>query len=89
MCLRFSLVSPVSCKSEKLIELGNATATAANIRASEWLLRAGIASDLIGRIIFVFTGRSPDAAESDLSLDYSERPFRGSDLSGDLFLTPN
>jgi hypothetical protein len=34
--------------------LGNATATAANIRASEGLLRAGIASELIHQIIAVF-----------------------------------
>jgi hypothetical protein len=39
---------------EKLIELGNASATATNIGASEWLVRAGIASELIHQIIFVF-----------------------------------
>lgn len=38
----------------KLIVLGNATATAANIKASEGLLRAGIASELIHQIIAVF-----------------------------------
>jgi len=38
----------------KLIVSGNATATADNIRASEWLLRLGIASELIGQIISVF-----------------------------------
>ena len=38
----------------KVIVLGNATATAANIRASEGLLRAGIASELIHQIIAVF-----------------------------------
>lgn len=32
--------------SGKLIVHGNATATADNLRASEWLLRAGIASEL-------------------------------------------
>src|SRR5437667_4455512 len=38
----------------KLIVLGDATATANNIRASETLLRLGIGSDLIGSIIFIF-----------------------------------
>ena len=38
----------------KVIVLGNATATAANIRASEGLLRGGIASELIHQIIAVF-----------------------------------
>jgi hypothetical protein len=38
----------------KLIVSGNATATADNIRASEWLLRIGIASELIPQIICVF-----------------------------------
>ena len=38
----------------KLIVSGNATATADNIRASEWLLRLGIASEQIGQIIMVF-----------------------------------
>jgi hypothetical protein len=38
----------------KLIVSGNATATADNIRASEWLLRIGIASELIHQIICVF-----------------------------------
>lgn len=38
----------------KLIVSGNATATADNIRASEWLLRIGIASELIHQIIAVF-----------------------------------
>lgn len=38
----------------KLIVSGNATATADNIRASEWLLRVGIASELIHQIIGVF-----------------------------------
>ena len=33
---------------------GNATATADNIRASEWLLRVGIASELIHQVIAVF-----------------------------------
>jgi len=38
----------------KLIVSGNATATADNIRSSEWLLRIGIASELIHQIICVF-----------------------------------
>lgn len=38
----------------KLIVSGNATATADNIRASEWLLRIGIASELIHQTIAVF-----------------------------------
>jgi hypothetical protein len=38
----------------KLIVSGNATATADNIRASEWLLRVGIASELVHQIIGVF-----------------------------------
>jgi hypothetical protein len=38
----------------KLIVSGDATATTNNIRASEWLLRIGIASELIHQIIFVF-----------------------------------
>lgn len=38
----------------KLIVYGNATATADKIRASEWLLRLGIASELIHQTIAVF-----------------------------------
>lgn len=38
----------------KLFVTGNASATAENIRASEWLLRAGIASELIHQTIAVF-----------------------------------
>ena len=38
----------------KVIVLGNASATAANIRASEGLLRGGIASELIHQLIAVF-----------------------------------
>lgn len=38
----------------KLIVSENATATADNIRASEWLLRLGIASELIHQIIGIF-----------------------------------
>jgi hypothetical protein len=38
----------------KLFVYGDATATTNNIRASEWLLRIGIASELIHQVIFVF-----------------------------------
>jgi hypothetical protein len=38
----------------KVIVSGNATATADNIRASGWLLRAGIASELVHQVIAVF-----------------------------------
>src|SRR6266478_4319500 len=38
----------------KLIVTGDATATANHVRASETLLRLGIASELIGLIIFIF-----------------------------------
>jgi Domain of unknown function (DUF4386) len=38
----------------KLIVSGNASATADNIRASEWLLRLGIASELIHQVIVIF-----------------------------------
>jgi Domain of unknown function (DUF4386) len=38
----------------KLIVSGDATATADNLRSSEWLLRIGIASELIHQIIAVF-----------------------------------
>lgn len=38
----------------KLIVSGDATATADNIRASEWLLRLGIASELVHQAIFIF-----------------------------------
>lgn len=38
----------------KLVVSGNATATADNIRSCEWLLRIGIASELIHQIIAVF-----------------------------------
>jgi hypothetical protein len=38
----------------KLIVSGNATATADNIRASGWLLRLGIASELVHQIIGIF-----------------------------------
>ena len=38
----------------KLIVSGNATATADNIRASEWLLRLGLASELFHQVVGVF-----------------------------------
>lgn len=38
----------------KLIVSGNATATADNIRASGWLLRLGIASELVHQVIGIF-----------------------------------
>lgn len=38
----------------KLIVSGNATATAENLRSSEWVLRAGIASELIHQVLGVF-----------------------------------
>ena len=38
----------------KLIQLGNATMTAGNIRGSELLLRVGMASELIHQVIAVF-----------------------------------
>jgi hypothetical protein len=38
----------------KLIVAGDATATAARLRASEWLLRIGIATELFHQILFVF-----------------------------------
>jgi len=38
----------------KLIVSGNATATADNLRASEWLLRLGIASELVHQALAVF-----------------------------------
>jgi hypothetical protein len=38
----------------KLVVVGNASATADNLRAGEWLLRLGIASELIHQVIAVF-----------------------------------
>src|SRR5438874_2173987 len=38
----------------KLIVPDDATATADHLRASGWLLRLGIASELIGHVLFVF-----------------------------------
>jgi len=54
--LVLALIAPIGLLyvPGKLIVPGNATATADNIRASEWLLRIGIASELIHQIIAVF-----------------------------------
>ncbi len=38
----------------KLIVSGNATATADNLRASGWLLRAGIGSELVHQVLVIF-----------------------------------
>ena len=54
--LLLALIAPIGLLyvPGKLIVSGNATATADNIRASEGLLRVGIASELIHQIIAVF-----------------------------------
>ncbi len=54
--LLLCLIAPIGLLyvPSKLIVYGNATATADNIRASEWLLRVGIASELIHQVIGVF-----------------------------------
>jgi len=54
--LLIALVAPIGLLyvPGELIVLGNATATADNIRTSEWLLRIGIASELIHQTIAVF-----------------------------------
>jgi hypothetical protein len=39
---------------QKLIVSGDAAATAANLRASEWVLRLGIASELVHQVLAVF-----------------------------------
>ena len=51
-----ALIAPVGLLyvPGRLIVSGDATATADNIRASEWLLRLGIASELIHQAIAVF-----------------------------------
>ena len=50
------LIAPIGLMyvPTKLIVTGNATATADNIRASEWLLRVGIASELIHQALAIF-----------------------------------
>jgi hypothetical protein len=54
--LLLALIAPIGLLyvPGKLIVSRNATATADNIRASEWILRIGIASELIHQIIGVF-----------------------------------
>lgn len=42
----------------KLIVLNDATSTANNIRASEWLLHLGIGCELLSSILFIFCGDS-------------------------------
>lgn len=50
------LIAPIGLVyvPSELIVSGNATATADNIRASEWLLRIGMATELIHQVIAVF-----------------------------------
>jgi hypothetical protein len=54
--LLVALIAPIGLLfvPGKLIVPGNATATADNLRTSEWLLRVGIASELIHQIVGVF-----------------------------------
>lgn len=54
--LLLALIAPIGLLvvPGKLIVSGNATATADNLRASEWLLRVGIASELTHQVIGVF-----------------------------------
>ena len=54
--LLLALIAPIGLLyvPGQLIVSGNATATADNIRSSEWLLRIGIASELIHQTIAVF-----------------------------------
>jgi Domain of unknown function (DUF4386) len=54
--LLLALIGPIGLLyvPGKLIVPENATATAANVRASEWLLRLGIVSDLAHQIVFIF-----------------------------------
>ncbi len=54
--LLLALIAPIGLLyvPGKLIVHGNATATADNIRAAEWLLRIGIASELIHQALGVF-----------------------------------
>ena len=54
--LLIAIIAPIGLMyvPGKLIVSENATATADNIRASEWLLRIGIASELIHQTIAVF-----------------------------------
>src|SRR5450631_2585613 len=54
--LLMALIAPIGLLyvPDKLIVHGDATLTADNIRASEWLLRVGIASELTHQVIQVF-----------------------------------
>ena len=54
--LAVALIAPIGLLyvPGRLIVSGNATATADNIRASEWLLRLGIGSELVHQVIGVF-----------------------------------
>jgi hypothetical protein len=54
--LILALIAPIGLMivPNKLIVSGNATATADNIRSTEWLLRVGIASELVHQAIGVF-----------------------------------
>jgi hypothetical protein len=51
-----ALIAPIGLMyvPGKLFVAGDATATANNIRASEWLLRLGIGSELAGQILAIF-----------------------------------
>jgi hypothetical protein len=54
--LLVALIAPVGLMyvPARLIVSGNASATADNIRGSEWLLRIGIATELIHQVVAVF-----------------------------------
>ena len=54
--LLLALIAPIGLMvvPSKLIVSENATATADNIRASEWLFRIGIASELVHQVIGIF-----------------------------------
>ena len=54
--LAVALIAPIGLLyvPGRLIVSGNATTTADNIRASEWLLRLGIGSELVHQVIGVF-----------------------------------
>jgi Domain of unknown function (DUF4386) len=54
--LLLALIGPIGLLyvPGRLIVLENASATADNIRASEWLLRLGIVSDLVHQIVAIF-----------------------------------
>lgn len=54
--LLMALIAPIGLMyvPARLIVSGNASATADNIRASEWLLRIGVATELIHQVVAVF-----------------------------------